>query len=247
MMNERAKELGLKNTEFKNATGLDIANHYSSAYDMSLIAKELVKHEEILKFTGTYEDYLRTNTENKFWLVNTNKLVRFYQGVDGLKTGYTKEAGYCLTATASKDGMRLITVVMGEEDSSTRNSETTKMLDYGFNMYTIEKMLSTNSSLGMIEVDKGKIEQVDIVPMEDVNILNTKTGEKRNVTYEMDLYNIKAPVKNGEEVGKLNIIENGKNIKSIGITIKEDVEKANFFEIYFRYLKKILSQDINIG
>ncbi|MBQ9011711.1 MAG: D-alanyl-D-alanine carboxypeptidase, partial [Bacilli bacterium] len=100
MMNEKAKKLGLKNTNFKTPHGLDEANHYSSARDMSLIAKELVKHKKVLEFTSIYEDYLRENTDKKIWLVNTNKLVRFYDGVDGLKTGYTKDAGYCLTATA---------------------------------------------------------------------------------------------------------------------------------------------------
>lgn len=109
-MNERAKELGLKNTNFKNPHGLDTANHYSSARDMSLIAKELVKHEKIFEFTSVYEDYLREGTDKKIWLVNTNKLVRFYDGVDGLKTGFTEGAGYCLTATAKKDGMRVIAV-----------------------------------------------------------------------------------------------------------------------------------------
>jgi len=103
-MNERAKKLGLKNTNFVTSTGLDADNHYSSAYDMALIAKELVKHEKILEFTGTYEDYLRTDSSSPFWLVNTNRLVRFYSGVDGLKTGFTSTAGYCLTATAQRGG-----------------------------------------------------------------------------------------------------------------------------------------------
>ena len=108
MMNERAKQFGLTDTNFKNPHGLDAAEHYSSAYDMAIIAKELVKHKEVLEYTSIYEDYLRKDTDRKIWLVNTNKLVRFYQGVDGLKTGYTKEAGYCLTATAKKGNTRFI-------------------------------------------------------------------------------------------------------------------------------------------
>ena len=103
MMNKRAQELGLTDTNFENCHGLHDANHYSSAYDMSIIARELVKHQELFQYTSIYEDYLRENTDRKIWLVNTNKLVRFYDGVDGLKTGYTKEAGYCLTATAKKN------------------------------------------------------------------------------------------------------------------------------------------------
>ena len=156
LMNKKASELGLKNTNFKNSTGLDDENHYSSANDMALIAKELVKHEKILEFSGTYEDYIREGTDKSFWLVNTNRLVRFYQGVDGLKTGYTSTAGYCLTATAMKNNMRLITVVMNEPDSTTRNNETTSMLDYGFNTYGMEQLLNKDNVLGKIKVDLGE-------------------------------------------------------------------------------------------
>ena len=148
MMNKRAKELGLKNTNFKNSHGLDEANHYSTAYDMAMMAKELVKHEKVLEFTSIYEDYLRADTDEKVWLVNTNKLVRFYDGVDGLKTGSTNNAGYCLTATAKRNNMRVIAVVMGEPDSKTRNSEVTEMLDYAFAQYEIEQLLSKNSIIG---------------------------------------------------------------------------------------------------
>ena len=135
-MNEKAKELGLKNTKFQNATGLPVADHYSSARDMSIMAKELLKYQLITKFTGTYEDYLRENTDKKFWLVNTNRLVKFYPGVDGLKTGFTAEAKYCLTATAKKGDMRVIAVVFGASTPKERNAQVTKMLDYAFSQYT---------------------------------------------------------------------------------------------------------------
>ena len=121
LMNDKVKELGLKNTTFKNSTGLDAPGHYSSAYDMAMIAKELLSHEQILEFSSIYEDYLRTNTPNKFWLVNTNKLVRFYEGADGLKTGFTDNAGYCMAVTAKRDTMRLIAIVLGEESGKVRN------------------------------------------------------------------------------------------------------------------------------
>ena len=240
LMNDRAKELGLKNTNFKNATGLDAENHYSTAYDMAMIAKELVKHEKILEFTGTYEEYLRKDSDSPFWLVNTNKLVRFYSGADGLKTGFTSEAGYCLTATAKKDNMRLITVVMNEPTSQIRNSETTSMLDYGFNMYGINEILNTDTILSKEKVELGEIEEVEVVPTENVQILNNKNKEQRNVTYETEINNIKAPIKVGDIVGKIKVIENGKTINTIDITVKENVEKANIFTIYYRNLKKIL-------
>ena len=152
-MNLKAKELGLKNTNFINATGLTADNHYSSANDMVLIARELVKHEKILEFTGTYEDYLRKDTKSPFWLVNTNRLVRFYSGVDGLKTGFTDEAGYCLTSTAKRDNMRLITVVMNEPDISKRSADTSKMLDYGFNVYMVRNIIDDSSVIDKVKVE----------------------------------------------------------------------------------------------
>lgn len=244
LMNKKASELGLKNTNFKNCTGLDAENHYSSANDMALIAKELVKHDKILEFSGTYEDYIREGTDKSFWLVNTNKLVRFYQGVDGLKTGYTTTAGYCLTATAKKDGMRIITVVMNEPDSATRNSETTAMLDYGFNMYGMEQLLNKDNVLGKIKVDLGEKEYVEVVPKEEVNILNNKNSNKRNVTYNVELNNVKAPIAVGDTVGKINVIENNKTIMTVDVTVKENVDKANIFISYLRNLKDIVSGNI---
>lgn len=245
MMNNRAKELGLKDTSFKNPHGLDTANHYSSAYDMAMIAKELVKHEEVLKYTSIYEDYLRQNTDKEIWLVNTNKLVRFYDGVDGLKTGYTAGAGYCLTATAKKNGMRIIAVVMGEPDSKTRNAEVTSMLDYAFAQYEVERVLSTNSILGQKQIEKGKQKYVTIVPTEDINLLHKKIDNKKNVTYELNVDKIKAPVKVGDIVGSIDIKEDDNIIKTIDVTVKEDVKKANVFEVFWNNIVDIVSGNIN--
>lgn len=241
MMNKRAKELGLKDTNFVNACGLDADNHYSSAHDMAMIAKELVKHEKILEYTGTYEDYLRKDTDNSFWLVNTNKLVRYYSGVDGLKTGYTETAGYCITTTAKKNNMRLITVVMGEPSSSVRNSETTAMLEYGFNTYQIDTILSKKTVLSKEKVILGKEEYVEIVPKEEINILNKKVGTKRNVTYEVELKDVKAPIKKGDSVGKIKVIEENKTIMTIDVTVKTNVDKANILTSYYRDLLDILN------
>ena len=239
LMNDRAKELGLTNTNFKNSTGLDAENHYSTAYDMSVIARELVKHKKILEFTGTYEDYLRKDSASPFWLVNTNRLVRFYKGVDGLKTGYTKEAGYCLTSTAEKNNMRLITVVMNEPSTQIRNGETSSMLDYGFNMYSVNKILDTDTSLQKSKVELGNDLEVEIVPTEEVKILNNKNSDERKVTYELELNTIKAPVKKGNIVGKIKVYEDNKVINEINATVKYDVDKANIFKIYYRNLKNL--------
>lgn len=244
-MNERAQELGLQNTNFKNPHGLDAENHYSSAYDMAMMALELVKYDKVLEYTGIYEDYLRKGTSKEFWLVNTNKLVRFFQGVDGLKTGYTESAGYCLTATIKKDDMRLISVVMGEPEASVRNSETTNLINYGFSNYSLEKMLTKDSILGRVNVYQGEKEMVDIVPMEDVNILNNKNKDKRNITYKLDVNKIKSPIKKGNIIGNLNIIEDNKVIDKIDVTVKENVNKANLFKLYLRYMKNIISGSVN--
>lgn len=246
MMNDRAKELGLKNTNFKTPHGLDEANHYSSARDMSAIARELVKHEKVLEFTSVYEDYLREDTDRKIWLVNTNKLVRFYDGVDGLKTGYTESAGYCLTATAKKDGMRIIAVVMGEPDSKTRNQEVSEMLDYSFAQYQLETLLTDSSSLGKYEITKAKQKYTEIVPKEDVTVLRKKGDKIGNATYEVKLNDLKAPIEKGDVIGKLTIKENGKSIRTIDLTTKEDIKKANLGQLYLRYLKDIFTGDITI-
>lgn len=245
MMNNKAKELGLSQTNFVNACGLDADNHYSSAYDMAIIAKNLIEYDKILEYTGTYEDYLRKDTDNSFWLVNTNKLVRYYQGVDGLKTGYTTNAKYCITTTAKRNKMRLITVVMGEETSSIRNSETTKMLDYGFNSYQIDQILANDTVIAEEDVILGKKEKVEIVPKEDINILNTKTGTKRNVVYNLELEKIKAPLKKGEVVGKISIIEDNKILMEIDAVTNEKIDKLNIFYAYYKELINILKGKLN--
>ncbi len=234
MMNKKAKELNLTNTNFKNPHGLDEANHYSSARDMSLIARELVKHEKVLEYSSIYETYLRENLDTKVWLVNTNKLVRFKKGVDGLKTGYTNNAGYCLTATMKQNGMRLISVVMDYDNANLRNSETSEMLDYGFAQYTLDIPLTKKSVLGKKEVNNGYDRYVNIVPIEDVTFLTKKMDEKINPTYKVKVKNLQAPVKKGDVVGKLTIMDNNKVIKEIDLTVEKDIKRANIFKIYLR-------------
>ena len=236
MMNTRAKELGLTDTVFKNPHGLDDANHYSSAYDMMLIARELVKHEKVLEYTAIYEDYLRKGTDKELWLVNTNKLTRFYPGVDGLKTGFTDTAGYCLTATAKKNGMRLIAVVMGEADSKVRNAEVTSMLDYGFAQYKVNEILNTNTIISKVEIEKGKEKEIELVPIKSATVVTKKTETLGKITYDLHLDSVKAPVKIGDKVGTLDILENGSKIDQIDVTVKEDVKKANFLDLFLRYL-----------
>ena len=246
MMNKRSSELGLTNTNFKNPHGLDDANHYSSSRDMSIIAKELVKHKEVLEYTKIYEDYLREDTDRKIWLVNTNRLVRFYDGVDGLKTGYTEDAGYCMTATAEKDGMRIIAVVMGEETSKIRNQEVSEMLDYAFAQYKVINMLKNKSSLGKYRVENGKDEYVKIVPLEEATVVRKKSEKDGNLSYDIKLKALKAPLKIGDNVGTLTIKEDGNSVKTLNLTVDKDVERANFGNLFLRNVKDMVMGNISL-
>ena len=244
MMNDKIIKLGLKDSNFKNCHGLDEEGHYSSAYDMAMIAKELVRHQKILEYSSIYETYLREGSDKKIWLVNTNKLVRFKEGVDGLKTGYTEGAGFCLTATMKQNDMRVIATVMGEPDSKTRNSEVSSMLDYAFAQVGLKKALSKKSVVEKITLSKSTVDEVEIVPSKDVNVLYKKVEGEITPTYEVKLNKINVPIKKGDVVGKLYVMNNNKVINEIGLTVKEDIEKCNIFQLYFKYLKNILSGNI---
>ncbi|MCM3766496.1 D-alanyl-D-alanine carboxypeptidase [Neobacillus niacini] len=235
MMNAKVKELGLKNTVFKNTTGLPESGHYSSAHDMAIMAKELLKYEDITKFTGMYESYLRENTDKKFWLVNTNKLVRFYPGVDGLKTGFTAEAKYCLTATAQKDGMRVIAVVFGASTSKDRNAQVTKMLNYAFAQYQTHPVLKRNQAIGEAKISKGEDKRVAALTSEPLSLL-TKKGEKmadveQKVILEKKL---KAPIKKGDKVGTIKLVKDGKVLLESPLVAGKDVKEAGWWTLYKR-------------
>ncbi|MCA1058257.1 D-alanyl-D-alanine carboxypeptidase [Rossellomorea aquimaris] len=234
-MNKKAKELGLKETHFKNPTGLPSKDHYSSAHDMSMMAKELLKYEGITKFTGSYESYLREGSDKKFWLVNTNKLVRFYDGVDGLKTGFTNEAKYCLTATAKKDNMRVIAVVFGAPTPKERNNEVSKMLDYAFNQYATKPLFKKGDSLAEVKLSKGKENRVEAVTDEPISLLTQKgeklDGIKQKITLSKDL---KAPIKKGDKVGTLVVTNKGKKVVESTLVAKRDVSEAGWWGLYKR-------------
>lgn len=235
MINKRLQEIGAVNTHFVNPHGLDAEGHYSTARDMSIIARELLKHEKILEYTSIYEEYLEKNDGSKTWLVNTNKLVRFYDGVDGLKTGFTSTAGYCLTATAKKDNFRLISVVMGEDTSANRSSDTVKLLNYGFNTYKINIIKKEGEVLGKVRVNRGKVDEVNIILVNNVTEL-LKTNESVS-SYKFNLLfdSVKAPVKKGDTVGMAEMIDNDGNVvDEVEVTVDKDIGKANIFD----YIKK---------
>ena len=240
MLNKRLKEIGATNTNFVNAHGLDAEGHYSTARDMSIIARELLKHPKILEFTSIYEEYLEKNDGSRIWLVNTNKLVRFYDGVDGLKTGFTKTAGYCLTATASKNNFRLISVVMGEDTSENRSSDTVKMLNYGFNTFKINIIKTKGESLGKVRVERGKQDKANIVLLNDATEILKNTDPVTEYSFNLKVNKIKAPVKVGDIVGTAEIIDSEGNIvDEVDVTVEKDIKKANILDYMLRNLKTI--------
>ncbi len=235
MMNNKVKELGLKNTQFRNTTGLPAEDHYSTAHDMAIIAKELLKYDKITKFTGTYESFLRENTDKKFWLVNTNRLVKFYPGVDGLKTGYTGEAKYCLTATAEKNNMRVIAVVFGAPTSKSRNAQVTKMLDYAFSQYETHPMYERNVSIEKARISKGDKKKIEAVTSEPISILTKKGESVENVQQEIILKkDLKAPLNKGDKIGQLRLTLEGKTIVESPLVASVDVKNATWWELYKR-------------
>lgn len=235
LMNKRAQELGLTNTNFANPHGLDSENHYSTARDMSRLAQELLKYEDILRFTSIYEDYLTKPDGSQVWLVNTNRLVRFYDGVDGLKTGYTTDAGYCLTATAKKNDFRIISVVMKASSGDARSKDTATLLTYGFNSFKNNVVYAKEKELGEVKVENGKVNVAKVYLKNDVTELLRVSEKPKDYSFNIKIDKIKAPVKKDSVVGTVEVIDNNGNIiKEEEIVVKEDILKANFWD----YLKK---------
>ena len=247
LMNEKAKSLGLTNTKFLNPHGLDTEGHVTTAHDMAIIARELIKHTSILKFTSIYEDYLKKSDGSSIWLVNTNKLVRFYDGVDGLKTGFTKNAGYCLTSTAKKNNTRFITVVMGSETSDKRSSDTVNMLNYGFNTYETKILLKSSDSLGKKRVMLSNIEEVDLNLKNDYVKLLKKDEQMPKYSYSIATDSLVAPIKKGDIVGHVSVIdESGNVIDELEVTVNVDIKKSNIIENFIKNLKHLTTGKLKI-
>ncbi|MGL4819339.1 MAG: D-alanyl-D-alanine carboxypeptidase family protein [Bacilli bacterium] len=236
-MNKRATALGLKNTHFMNPTGLPSPNHYSTAHDMAIMGQALLQYPLITKYTGLYEDFLRANTEKKFWLVNTNKLVKFYPGTDGLKTGFTQEAKYCLTATAKKNGMRVIAVIMGAPTPKERNAQITSMFNYAFSSFATQKLVNKGTALATVNVARGKEKQVTLVTPKDLVVVTQKGESVKKVTKAINVAEeLKAPVKKGETYGTLQVKSDGKVLYTTPLVAKETVGKGSYLD----YMKRTL-------
>ena len=239
-MNKKVKELGLVHTHFTNCTGLDEKNHYSSAYDMAMIARELVvNYPEILKFSSIYEDYLRENTNKKFWLVNTNKLIAGYEGTDGLKTGHTDDAGYCLAATTKRNNVRLIAIVLGEKESKIRNKETMELLDYGFNNIKVKTLKKKGVLIDRRIVNKADKNYVDIILKEDLNVVED-LEDNNKYKYEIEIDNINVPLSANTPIGEIIVKNNSKVIAKEELITAFDLNKVPLLTYYLNNLKNII-------
>ncbi|NMO96916.1 D-alanyl-D-alanine carboxypeptidase family protein [Paenibacillus lemnae] len=244
MMNAKAEELGMKDTHFANCNGLPAENHYSSAHDIAVMSRELLQYDGITKYTGAYQDYLRKDSEKPFWLVNTNKLVRFYAGADGLKTGYTSEAKFCLSATAMRDGLRTVAVVLGAPDTKTRNEEISKMFDYAFSQYVMHPVYKKGEMLGTVKISKGSQPELQLQAEQDYRVLVKKGGDSSQFRHELTLpESIKAPVAQGQVIGKLSVYQGDHLVKEFELKSASDISKAGFWKLFKRTTGKLFHVD----
>lgn len=237
LMNSRAKELGCNNTNFVNCTGLDADGHLTSAYDVAVMSSELITHPLIKDYSTVWMDTLR-NGESE--LVNTNKLVRFYEGATGLKTGTTSTAGYCLSATALRNGMELVAVVMAGDTSNDRFNGAKKLLDYGFANYSFIEIEADLSGKSEVSVEKGVVKNVKVKAKDKLKLLLPKSEVKeikQKITFKKD---ISAPVNKGEVVGKSEVFIGEKSVGSIDIIANDKVSRLNLWILFKRIAKSML-------
>jgi len=243
LMNDKAKELGMKNTHFTNPHGLSDTDHYTTAYDIALMSRELVKYPIFFKWSTIWMDYLEHTDKKReaTMLANTNKLLGKYEGLDGLKTGFHNKAGHCFAGTAKRGDFRLISVVLNAQNSNQRFEDTVKLLDYGFGHYDSIKVVEKGMVQKTIPVEKGHINEVNVIVPEDVSILIEK-GKQDQINTKIDIpEKLSAPLSKNQEVGTLTVEQNGKTVKQINLVVSEDVKKAGFIEL----LKRIFSKWLN--
>ncbi|HEX7712376.1 MAG TPA: D-alanyl-D-alanine carboxypeptidase family protein [Bacillota bacterium] len=241
LMNKRCNELGLKSTHYVNTTGLSPEDggtgNITSVEDQARLAMEVIKHPLVFKWTGTWIDSLRGG---KSFLRNTNNLVRFFRGCDGLKTGFTNAAGFCLVATAKRDGVRLVAVVMKSPASETRSKDITKLFNYGFSKFKAYQVFKGGETIGQVRVFRGRQAYVDaVVPGELTAIV--KRDFQGKVIKRIRLYPvIQAPVKTGQKIGAVELSVEGKNCGRIDLTAAKSVERASFFEICWQAFQNLI-------
>ena len=227
-MNKRAKSLGMKNTVFKNCNGLDEKGHLTSANDVAIMSRELIKHKKIFDYTSIWIDELR---DGKTQIVNTNKLLKSYDGITGLKTGTTGEAGCCISATAKRKGLSLIAVVLGGKSGKERFKDAADLLDYGFANYTVEKLKLPKDATREIEIEGGMSDILKLECKDPGNTVIGRTASEKLSTECKIKKEIKAPVKKGDRIGEVNYYLNGEIVKTCPITAGNSVEEMSFITV----------------
>lgn len=243
LMNKRAKELNMNDTQFLNCTGLPAAGHVTSAYDISIMSRELLKHPSILKYTGTYMETITEGRKTPIGLVNHNKLVRFFKGCDGLKTGFTDDAKYCISATATRDDVRMLVVIMGAPTYKIRNSDASTLLNYGFSKFECKKLVKKGDNIEDVYSSNGKKVIYKLKSLEDFSALILK-GESIKVTYKCQLDKNLKQYKKGEKIGYCDIYSKGEKIGTISICSDRDVKKNNIFKSFRNGLNELFNNSI---
>lgn len=242
LMNQKAQKLGMTGTHYMNADGLPVANHYSTAHDLAILARYLIeKYPDILRYSTIPTAKIQNvNTGKSFIAPNTDELIGKYPGLDGLKTGFTSEAGYCFVGTAKQNGVRLISVVLGSKSNATRFSDTQKLFDYGFHQFSEQKLLTAGQKLkGTIAVPDGKSTEITATASTNV-IMDLPTGVTSNLTLKADT--VSAPIKKGDPVGKVDFVVNNQVISSDAALAATDDGKANFIVRFWRHIAHAIGQ-----
>ncbi|MFA6940313.1 MAG: D-alanyl-D-alanine carboxypeptidase family protein [Clostridiaceae bacterium] len=229
IMNIRAKDLDMKDTSFKNSTGLPESGHLTSAYDIALMSRELLKHQTILKYTGTYMETITEGRKTPIGLVNHNKLVRFFKGCDGLKTGYTEEAKYCISATAVRDSVRMLTVIMGAPSYKVRNRDASSLMNYGFSKYEYKTIITKDQDIEKIYLNKKKDKYFTGKACSDFKVLLLK-GTNNQITTKCVIDQDKKIFKKGDKIGYCEVYANGKIIGRIDIWTDQQVRRGGLLK-----------------
>ena len=229
-MNRRAKELGMNDTNYSNCTGLPAPEQYSCAKDSCVLMREILKHDLYHKYSSIWMDTLTHPSGRETELVNTNKLIRYFQGCDGGKTGSTNEAGCCLTASAKRGDMRLISCIIGAENSKTRFNESSLLLNYGFSNFENKFLVSVDTALSTLPVTKGKTDEVEVFASENFTAV-VKKGDKDKYETILKLpEKVKAPLKSGDKIGSVIVTKDGNIVKEIDVVVKENIKHSSYFD-----------------
>lgn len=241
MMNNKAQELNLENTVYSNATGLPTTGkHFTSAYDMAIVASELInKYPKALEYSSKYEDYVRQGTPKQFWLVNTNKLVKSHPQIDGLKTGWTEKARYCLTATQEQNGMRLISVVMGSDNVKDRTEKTLELLQYGFSNYKYEVLYKKGTVVKSNENLLITPSKQNIVLEDDFGLIVRINEKTPKINYQININHDLISNYETKNIGTITFYNEGKCLGNEYLSILEQTSKTNFWDLFLVILKQI--------